>query len=195
MRIIGDVHGHYYKYHNIIKECEYSIQLGDFGFDYITLLYVNPTHHKIIPGNHDNYDIIHSYPHILQDDFGITELDDLRFGYIRGAESVDRMYRTEGVSWWKDEEMTYKRGCECINFFKHNHVNMILSHDCPFFVVPSVITNPYKTTSSTTNSILDGVFEVCKPSRWFFGHHHNIFSQIIEGCHFRCLNELEFADI
>lgn len=194
MRIIGDVHGHFRHYHNITKDCNYSVQLGDFGFDYQTLNLIDANHHKIIPGNHDNYDRIGEFSHHFLYDYGITEIDSVRFGYIRGALSVDKMYRTEGVSWWRNEELDYKQGCECIEFFKNNPVNMILSHDCPFFVVPFVLTNNYKLLSSATTQILEGVFEVCKPQRWFFGHHHNSWQSIMYGCHFHCLNELEFVD-
>jgi hypothetical protein len=48
--IIGDVHGKYKRYHEIIREKDhhpYTIQLGDFGFDYGTVFNVDDQKHKI----------------------------------------------------------------------------------------------------------------------------------------------------
>ena len=61
--LIGDLHGKYKRYHEIIREKDrhpYTIQLGDFGFDYRTLDNVDPKNHVFIGGNHENYDKINS---------------------------------------------------------------------------------------------------------------------------------------
>lgn len=194
MRIIGDVHGHYQSYLNIVKECEYSVQLGDFGFDYSILNSIDSQYHKVLAGNHDNYDKVGNFPHFLGD-FGITTLNNIRFGYIRGALSVDRMYRIPSVSWWENEELEYDDGNKCVEFFRNNPVDIMLSHDCPHSIVPFVITNPYKVLSSTTNRLLEFILYDVRPIQWFFGHHHHTWSSTIDGCYFRCLNELEFVDL
>ncbi len=55
-RIIGDVHGKLDEYAHLASEAEYSLQVGDMGFDYryITRI-VDSDRHKAIGGNHDNY--------------------------------------------------------------------------------------------------------------------------------------------
>ena len=35
VRLIGDVHSRFKEYKKLIKDCEYSIQLGDFGFEFV----------------------------------------------------------------------------------------------------------------------------------------------------------------
>lgn len=39
--LIGDVHGKFDQYYNIVKNKEYSIQLGDFGFTKDWLFIIN----------------------------------------------------------------------------------------------------------------------------------------------------------
>lgn len=196
MRIIGDVHGNYSDYLNGISNVSSSVQLGDFGFDYSCLNVIDGSKHKIIPGNHDNYDQIGFWPnHIFQNNFGIFELGGIRFGYIRGANSVDKQWRIEGKSWWRNEEMTYQDGMKCIHFFRKYHPDIILSHDCPAIVIPLVKTNDAKLIGSITNDIMNEVFDVAPPNFWIFGHHHQDKSIFVKSTVFRCLNELSYVDI
>lgn len=55
LRLIGDVHGHYDDYLRLARGAEYSIQLGDMGFNYAALNQLDPEHHQFVAGNHDNY--------------------------------------------------------------------------------------------------------------------------------------------
>jgi hypothetical protein len=58
--IVGDVHGHYQEYLETIQLANYSLQLGDLGFNYEPLVKSgkwDPNTHKFLPGNHDNYSI------------------------------------------------------------------------------------------------------------------------------------------
>ena len=79
LRLIGDVHGHFSEYKSLTIDAEKSIQLGDFGFaqHWSLLEYseIDPEFHKILGGNHDDYDWIQEYkpPHYLGD-YGIIEL-------------------------------------------------------------------------------------------------------------------------
>lgn len=194
--LIGDIHGNTSAYLDIIANTNYSVQLGDFGFHYSRLDVVNANHHKIIPGNHDNYNRIGDYPyHIFQNDYGIFELNGIRFGYIRGAYSIDKVYRIPNVSWWANEEISYKSGIACINFFQYYQPNIILSHDCPFSIVPLIATNNWKLNSSRTGQLLDEVLKVAKPKCWYFGHHHQ--TKIVDYCgtRFVCVGEHDFVNI
>lgn len=57
LTLIGDVHGHSGPYTNYLKKCENSIQLGDLDFNYKYLSKIDPIHHKVLAGNHDNYSL------------------------------------------------------------------------------------------------------------------------------------------
>ena len=195
LRLIGDIHVKYNIYSNIIKGADYSVQLGDFGFEYDVLAKVDSSHHRIIPGNHDNYDRIHEYPnHIFQNDYGMFEVGGVRFCYIRGELSVDKKYRVENVSWWKQEEMSYKSGLACINFVERYKPNIILSHGCPVPILQMVATNRFKVDPSWTTQVLTYCFKVHKPEYWFFGHHHQDWYGYMFGTHFRCIGPGQFTE-
>lgn len=57
LTLIGDVHGDMLSYIKTAKQSEYSIQLGDLGFDYSALKSLDTNHHKFLGGNHDNYSV------------------------------------------------------------------------------------------------------------------------------------------
>jgi predicted phosphodiesterase len=192
-RITGDVHGHLDFYTALVKDVDFSVQLGDMGFNYSKLESLDPTKHRFVPGNHDNYDNLP--PHAFQADWGQVVMGDLEFFYIRGAYSVDKAYRIPHRSWWPQEEMEYRSAQECIDTIAVLQPKIILSHDCPFVCYrEGVLTNPVKIDPSRTTQILSAVFEVWKPELWVFGHHHNDWTKQIEGTQFVCLNELSSMD-
>ena len=131
--ITGDTHGtiDYNKIKiinnaNILSKDDYLIIAGDFGglffekelekqLSYYTKL---PFMVLFVDGNHENFDLINSYPvsiwnggkvHIIKDNiihlmrgqiFTIEGKTIFTFG---GGTSIDKMFRKEHVSWWKEE--------------------------------------------------------------------------------------------
>ena len=88
--LIGDVHGKYKRYHEIIREKDrhpYSVQLGDFGFfpswNRLSCSGLDKSLHKIIPGNHDDYDYCPRSEYCLGD-FGPAIVNGFEFyiGFI-----------------------------------------------------------------------------------------------------------------
>ena len=63
--VVGDIHGKFDQYYNIVKDKEYSICLGDFGFSdsWQKLHYsgLDSDKHKICKGNHDQYEFESPY--------------------------------------------------------------------------------------------------------------------------------------
>lgn len=194
MRIIGDVHGKHGAYLDLISNRKFSVQVGDFGFDYSVLDNVDPNNHKIIGGNHDNYDIIDNYPHFLGN-FGNFENDGISFFFVRGERSVDAHLRTEGISWWRNEELSMQQGYDAIAAYESCKPSVVISHGCPAEIMPYFITNPEKFHPSRTSQILDSMWSIHIPKFWIFGHHHNSKSMVISDCFCCCLNELECLDI
>lgn len=180
MLIIGDVHGQYNQYLQLLIGEEKSIQLGDLGFDYTPLANL-PLTHRFIQGNHDNYDI--KDPHALGD-YGQHE----GFYYIRGAKSIDRNARVEGVDWWRNEELSYLEFSHAIAQYATTKPDIMLSHDCPH----SVCLNHFGYTDhSPTRMALQVALEHHRPKLWIFGHHHKSLDVTIDGTRFICLNILE----
>lgn len=189
--IIGDIHGYHDKYLKIVQKSEYTIQVGDFGFDWSVLNDIDPNNHKIIGGNHDNYDIVENFPHYLGD-YGTANVDGLDFFYIRGERSVDAHLRIEGRSWWRNEELDMTQGYAAVEAYINAKPEIVISHGCPASVIPLVCTNHTKQYSpSRTSQMLDAMFNNHRPKLWIFGHHHNSKTIETDGTKFICLDELE----
>jgi hypothetical protein len=54
LAIIGDIHGKKDIHENIMREYEYTLQIGDLGFDYSYLDSYDSSKHMFFPGNHDD---------------------------------------------------------------------------------------------------------------------------------------------
>lgn len=128
----GDIHGnidiHKLKNKNFTAtKDDYLIILGDFGCvwdgskqdDYwLNWLEDKPYTVLFVPGNHENYDLLRSYPTeewhggiirrirpsvIMLERGYVFEIEGNTFFCMGGAVSIDKSYRKEGVSWWADE--------------------------------------------------------------------------------------------
>ena len=191
--LIGDVHGKYEKYHRILSRQEenpYTLQIGDFGFKYNTLKNVDSTKHMILPGNHDNYDICYNYSHFMGD-YGYTSLNKIEFFYYRGAYSIDRQYRTVGIDWWEQEQVTIDQFMKARELYRQIKPSIVITHDCPSDIVDYLLEPHQKKYENITGWALNELFNIHQPKLWFFGHWHQS-KQIQHGnTKFVCLNELE----
>ena len=191
--LIGDVHGKYKRYHEIIREKDrhpYTIQLGDFGFDYGTVFNVDDEKHKIIGGNHDHYDRIIHIPHYFGD-FGYSCLNGVNFFYYRGAYSIDRQYRTIGIDWWEDEQNDIETFMKARELYREIKPDIFLAHDCPDFMVPEYI-GPYaKRYENITGWALGELYKIHQPKLFIHGHYHVSKTTQYGDTKFVCLNELE----
>jgi len=191
--LIGDVHGQYEKYHRILSRQEenpYTLQIGDFGFKYNTLKNVDSTKHMILPGNHDNYSICYNYSHFMGD-YGYTSLNKIEFFYYRGAYSIDRQYRTVGIDWWEQEQVTIDQFMKARELYRQVKPNIVITHDCPNDIIDYLLEPHQKRYENITGWALQELLNIHQPKLWFFGHWHQS-RQIQHGdTKFVCLNELE----
>lgn len=193
LRLIGDVHGHYEQYHRLLRKAHHTIQLGDFGFDYNTLSQVDARRHKVLGGNHDNYDDVGNWPHFLGN-YGVYNIPG--FGcifFIRGGFSTDQHRRTEGVSWWANEELSMAECYAAIAEYVKIKPTFVVSHECPLSIVPLVSASPH-IIPSRTNQLLERMLKIHRPDQWVFGHFHKSWNKVIDGTLFTCLDELECLD-
>jgi hypothetical protein len=193
-RLIGDIHGHHRDYHQLLQKAQSTVQVGDFGFKYATLSTVDARQHRILGGNHDNYDDVGNWPHFLGD-YGVHTIKG--FGdifFIRGGLSIDRHLRTEGISWWANEELGMAECYAAMAEYEKTKPIFVVSHECPQSIVPYV-TESSRIIPSRTNQLLEQMLSTHKPERWVFGHFHKSWDKIVEGTQFTCLNKLECLDL
>ena len=196
MRIIGDVHGKYEQYLNLVQDKDCSVQVGDFGFRYecLAVAGLRPDLHRIIGGNHDNYEIIGQVPHYLGD-YGRANVAGVDFFFIRGERSVDAYHRIEGRNWWRNEELDMPQGYAAIKAYAAAKPELVITHGCPADILQHVVTNTQKYAPSRTSQLLNAMFEAHRPKLWVFGHHHTSQRLKVSGTEFICLDELEAIDL
>lgn len=138
-----------------------------------------------VDGNHCNIDLLYQYPivekfgnkvHKLNDSVyhlmrgNVYQINGSSFFAFGGAESIDKKYRTEGVSWWPQEMPNVAeedRGLTSLDEVNWE-VDFILTHDVPFVIKES---HHYGENNSLRN-YLAHILKNLKYKQWFFGHHH-----------------------
>lgn len=192
--VIGDTHGKYDKYEQIARKRDYTVQLGDLGFKYGCLNNLSPSKHKVIGGNHDNYDIIHLFPHYLGD-FGNCSLGGVDFFFYRGAYSIDRQYRTIGLDWWEKEQLTIEDFMKARELYRKTKPKIVITHDCPSSIAAQMLLPHQRVYENMTGWALNELFNIHQPDWWFFGHWHQSRTIQYGNTKFVCLDELETYDI
>ena len=166
--ITGDTHGSYdmtklsrrhFQEGKTLTKNDYVIICGDFGCVWggeleksdkwwQNWLDEQPWTTLWIDGNHENHDLLQTYPveqwhggrihkinnsiyHLMRGEvFTINDKTIFTFG---GGYSTDRAYRKEGVYWWKGELPTHEEVNYALQSLEkyNNHVDIILTHDAP----------------------------------------------------------------
>lgn len=186
MYFIGDVHGYFDGYRNILNKIgdNSSIQVGDFGYISRDNFQVEVNNnHKFIRGNHDNPEICKKHPNYLGE-FGYLEEEDIFF--VSGAQSIDRSHRYVGVNWWEDEELPYNVLLDVIQAYKKAKPRIVVTHCAPIDFKPCK--NDFK---SRTEASLQVMFEHHYPEYWICGHYHKRLSQQIESTKFEFLGKVD----
>jgi len=190
--LIGDPHDQLQEWFLIANSNpdKTTIALGDcaVGFkDYREELKQIPGNAKFLCGNHGNPQECKKYPNWLGR-FGFFE----NIFFIDGAKSIDKQYRTEGVSWWRDEELSAVEFRECFELYADTKPNIVISHAAPSCVVPHMVQDPY---SSSTEKFLNELWLYHKPELWIYGHYHKSFELQLDKTKFKCLAPLEIFEL
>ena len=190
MRFIGDVHANFNRYLEIIQGCTASIQVGDFGVGFGPVPFV-PDGHLFIRGNHDNPELCRTTRH--------WAIDGTYFNgtfFLGGGFSVDQHSRTEGVDWWRTEEMTISELNKHLDLYIQRRPRVVVSHECPSSVVQKVISDrSWYSGDSRTAQALGAMYDFHQPELWVFGHWHQSVDVKIGNTRFVCVAKNSFIDI
>ena len=140
-----------------------------------------------VDGNHENFDLLNTYPvttwnggkvheirpgiiHLMRGQ--VFQIEGMKFFTFGGADSVDKHYRKEGISWWPQERPTDEEFVEGMeNLEKHNYsVDYVISHTAPLNVVEQL--TACSTLLDPATIMLSVFQEKISFKRWYFGHFH-----------------------
>lgn len=140
----------------------------------------------LMVSNHENHDLLDSYPisewnggkvhfitpsiiHLMRGQ--IYEIGNKKFFTMGGAESHDKIYRKEGISWWSREmpsDEEYEEGLNNLDRV-NNKVDYILSHCAPDQIQNQIA---YWYEHDKLTNYLEIVRQTVE-FRWhYFGHYH-----------------------
>ena len=184
--------------HPELTKDDYVIIAGDFGgvwseqtltesLRYYTQL---PFTVLFVDGNHENFDILNAYPvsewkggkvHKIKPDVihlmrgQVFEIEGKTIFTFGGATSIDKMYRTEGRSWWRQELPTFEELDEGVANLKRygNKVDYIITHSCSerAFAYPAISKNVTKFNCPEVQ-MLSYIEDIASFGHWYFGHFH-----------------------
>ena len=140
-----------------------------------------------VDGNHENFDLLNSYPvtawkggnvhevrpgilHLMRGQ--VLQIEGMKFFTFGGADSIDKHYRKEGVSWWPQERPAEEEFDEGMNnLAKHNYsVDYVISHTAPLNIAEQL--TACSTLLDPATIMLSVFQEKISFKRWYFGHFH-----------------------
>lgn len=191
--LIGDIHGDFDTYSNIVNQNDFTIQVGDLGFDYSPLDKLDLTNHRVLLGNHDNYK---NRPKHDLGEYGISELNGIKFFFVRGAWSIDFHYRTLGIDLFPNEELSVSQLNDCIDLYEQTKPDFVITHDCPSLLQNVIVSSRFKTKyRPVTQQALNTMYQLHQPKLWVFGHWHQSQDALFGSTRFICLNINETINI
>ena len=182
----------------ILTMNDYLIIAGDFGaiWDKNTLdsdlsVYENLNFNiLLVDGNHENFNLLNSFPvqkwnggdvHVIRDNIKhlkrgqVFIIDNKKILTFGGATSIDKYFRTENISWWKEEvptidELQYAKS----NLEKYNNqVDYIITHSIDEHALAQLsISLKSKIKVFEENYLLNWIAENVTYKHWYFGHFH-----------------------
>lgn len=142
-----------------------------------------------VDGNHENFKQLNEYDveiwnggkvHFIENGIihlmrgQVFEIDGTRFFTFGGAHSIDKMYRTEGLSWFPEEipnQNEYEEGWH--NLEKADfEVDYILTHSGPREVIAAMGYGEMSDDEVELRKYLQRVADNTNFTAWYFGHFH-----------------------
>jgi DNA repair exonuclease SbcCD nuclease subunit len=139
-----------------------------------------------VDGNHENFDLLNSYEvknfaggkvHFIMEDIihlmrgQVFEINGVKLFTMGGATSIDKQYRRENISWWKEEIPSTKEYSEALdNLAIHKwNVDYIISHTSSMNIMKEM---DYIKENNSLNKFFDMLENNLSYKHWYFGHFH-----------------------
>ncbi len=139
-----------------------------------------------VDGNHENFRLLNNYkieefhggrihkimPNVIHLMRGqVFDLNGIKVFTMGGAESVDRIYRKEDVSWWKDEMPRDEEYDEALKNLDRCgwKVNLIISHCAPTNIQSLISAEK---SSNKLTDFFESIKQKLTYDKWYFGHYH-----------------------
>jgi hypothetical protein len=179
---------------------DYLIIAGDFGLIWdvnesgalerqnLAWLSSKPWTTLFVDGNHENFDRINALP--TKEMFGekvgivsdsifhlmrgrIYNIDFNKIFVMGGAYSIDKIYRTEKISWWAEEVPSYQERSFALQMLElhNNKVDYIITHTGPSSIL-GIKAAMYGKLDEYTDFLAEYVNKVVDFKHWYFGHFH-----------------------
>jgi len=184
--------------------------VGDFGmwpgFGGIQFLdeineYARPLNINIfaLPGNHEDHDQWEWWVNsttATKDNQGFTYIrsnllispkvhnwkwGDKRFFIAGGAVSIDRQWRTEGKTWWRNEVLSEKE-LASVQEYRGPDIDYLFTHDCSDYTPWGFRLDP-DPSSLAHRLLIDQVIKAVRPRMQFHGHMHRKYDWINTASH------------
>ena len=189
--LLGDIHGNTRYLDWALEQAvdagaEVMIQLGDFGFDYRDsfLMSIIQSSNKydipilVVRGNHDDPKWFTKHAqmgnvHLIPDGFTMT-IGKKRVAFLGGAVSIDRAFREENISWWKDERVNP----HVVNAWMLDDIkaDILISHEAP--LKPDNLPNVFELSAyvirdcDEDRNFVRTAAEILEPEAIYHGHYH-----------------------
>lgn len=182
-----------------------ALHVGDFGYNLIPYFLdkldkeLAKSNMKLywVDGNHENFDVLYSYPlddqgfrplreHIIHCPRGkVWVWNDKRFLAMGGAVSVDKDQRMHGTEWWPEEAITFD---DIAKGIEAGYADVMICHDVPDGVhIEAIQGNPFGfpehslRAAQSNREALRAIVDEVQPGIIFSGHYHSRESRILRG--------------
>lgn len=209
--LIGDCHGSLYNFNlikrkNKLTKDDFIIVLGDFGYYWEDSIEEHNKRKELaklpckilyIDGNHCSFDLLSKLPikKMFDNEIGYDEnygfihlkrglsytIQGKTFFCLGGAHSVDKSIRKEGISYWKEENISLENINTALKTIeKQNKYDYVLTHTCPISILKELekqkllMQNPpaFWIIDNSNEEILEEIKNKLEFNNWFFGHFH-----------------------
>lgn len=200
--VMGDIHGFWeilYRLSKFLGPDDVVVQVGDFGVD---KFFANPDYLKklfekikykliFIDGNHEHFPTIGMWskdslteitPNVFYAPRGLVmELEGYLVGFLGGAESVDKAWRTIGKDWFPEERIQQEDVDLLVKNANGRQLDILFTHTPPQFAIAA---NFPPLRESDWNLPLGWIdesswkvskaFWAIKPKKLYCGHMHKV---------------------